>query len=57
MTIEFRNDLDIPIAVRFLVTKMSNFYVDIEKLEDAAEDKDYTIISSHSHDIISLQPE
>lgn len=57
MTIEFRNDLDVPIAIRFLVTKMGNFYVDIEKLEDASNDKHYSIISSHNYDIVELQPE
>ncbi len=56
LTIEFRNDLSIPIAIRFLVTKMGNFYVDIEELEPEYDER-FTIIPSHNFDIVALQPE
>ena len=57
MTIEFRNDTGLDISVRFLVTKMGNFYVDIGDKFEAEDYKDYTLIKDKSYEVIELQPE
>ena len=54
---EYRNELDHDIMVKWLVTKLGNFYVDIELPDGSAHQEDYTLIRAHEHDLIPLKPE
>ena len=54
--IEFRNDLPIPISIRFLVTKLGNYFVDIEEAETETDAR-FTIINKHDYDLVEVQPE